>query len=101
MKKGISEHEFQQLCEGVERDSASILRERGDLAGDIALQRELFTRLCHRLEINAESSLATDLLESATGYSFAVMQMLEENMHPDFIYTDTLGPFLRRTQLGS
>ncbi len=63
MKKSINEQEFQQLCEGVERDSTAILRDRGDLTGDLALQRELFTRLCHRLEINIESSQATDLLE--------------------------------------
>jgi hypothetical protein len=48
MKKSINEQEFRQLCEGVERDSTAILRDRGDLTGDITLQRELFTRLCHR-----------------------------------------------------
>jgi len=96
MKKSINEQEFQQLCEGVERDSTAILRDRGGLTGDLALQRELFTRLCHRLEINTESSQVTDLLGSEPGYSFAIMQTLEENMHPDFIYIDTLGTFLLR-----
>jgi hypothetical protein len=96
MKKSINEQEFQQLCEGVELDSTAILRDRGDLTPDLALQRELFTRLCRRLQINRQSAQATDLLESETGYSFAIMQMLEENMHPDFIYIDTLGHFLRR-----
>ena len=96
MKRSINEHEFQQLCEGVECDAAVILRDRGGLTGDIAMQRELFTRLCHRLEINTESSQVTDLLESEIGYSFAIMQTLEENMHPDFLYIDALGTFLKR-----
>lgn len=96
MKRSINEQEFKQLCESVERDSMAVLRDRGDLAGEIALQRELFTRLCHRLEINTESSQATALLESEAGYSFAIMQTLEENMQPAFGYIDTLCPFLRR-----
>lgn len=96
MKKSISEHEFQQLCEGVEFERAAILRDRGDLTGDLAMQRELFARLCRRLNIDAGSAQATDLLEGETGYSFAIMQTLEENMRPAFQYVDTLGPFLKR-----
>jgi hypothetical protein len=96
MKTSISEKEFQQLCANVERDSATILRERGNTTGDIAMQRELFTRLCQRLKIDTESAQASDLLESERGYSFAIMQTLEENMHPAFLYIDTLGPFLKR-----
>jgi hypothetical protein len=36
------------------------------------------------------------LLESETGYGFAIMQTLEENTYPDFVYIDTLGPLLLR-----
>jgi hypothetical protein len=96
MKGRINEHEFRQLCEGVECDAATILCGRGLLTGDLAMLRELFTRLCNRLMINTESPQVTDLLESEAGYSFAIVQTLEENMHPDFLYIDTLGPFLKR-----
>jgi hypothetical protein len=96
MKRRINEHEFRQLCEGVECDAATVLCDRELLTGDLAMQRELFTRLCDRLMIDTESAQATDLLESEAGYSFAIMQTLEENMHPDFLYIDTLGPFLKR-----
>jgi hypothetical protein len=95
-KKSIDEHEFKQLCANVEHDSAAILRDRGGLTGDTAMQHELFARLCHALGIEMESAQATDLLEGETGYSFAIMQTLEENMHPAFLYIDTLGPFLKR-----
>lgn len=99
MKRSINEHEFQKLCEGVECDADVILRNRGVLTGDLAMQRELFTRLCHRLMINTESAQVIDLLENETGYSFAIMQTLEENMRPAFLYVDTLGPFLKRVSL--
>lgn len=96
MKRSINEHEFRRLCEGVESDAEVVLRNRGDVTGDFAMQRELFTRLCRRLEIDIESSQAADLLEGETGYSFAIMQTLEENMRPAFLYIETLGPFLKR-----
>ena len=96
MKRSINEHEFRQLCEGVECDAPTILRDRGLLTDDLAMQRELFTRLCDKLMINRESPQMTGLLEKGSGYSFAIMQTLEENMHPAFLYVDTLGPFLKR-----
>lgn len=96
MKKGISEHEFRLLCDGVERDAAAILRDHRDLTGEAAMQRELFTRLCGVLEIDTDSAQAADLLDTGNGYSFAIMQTIEEKMRPDFPYIEILGPFLRR-----
>jgi hypothetical protein len=96
MKKFINEREFRLLCDGVERDAAAILRGRGDMTPDTALQRELFGRLCGLLEIDAKSRQATDLLDDEGGYSFAIMQTVEEKMRPDFLYIEILGPFLRR-----
>ena len=84
------------MCDGVERDASAILRDHGDLTGETALQRELFTRLCNLLEVDAESAQATDLLDDETGYSYAIMQTIEERMRPDFLYIEILGPFLRR-----
>ena len=63
---------------------------------ETAMQCELFTRLCLLLEIDANSPRATDLLENKSGYSFAIMQTIEENMQRDFHYLDILGPFLQR-----
>lgn len=96
MKKFINEREFRLLCDGVERDATDILRGRGDVTPDTALQRELFERLCDALEIDAESGQAADLLDGGSGYSFAIMQTVEEKMRPDFLYIEILGPFLRR-----
>jgi hypothetical protein len=96
MKKFINEQEFRLLCDGVERDAAAILRGHGDVTSDTALQRELFGRLCGLLEIDAESRQATDLLDDENGYSFAIMQTVEEKMRPEFLYIEILGPFLRR-----
>jgi len=48
------------------------------------------------LEIDAGSEQATGLLDSEAGYSFAIMQTVEEQMRPDFPYIEILGPFLRR-----
>lgn len=97
MKKSISEQEFRLLCDDVERDAAAILCDHGDLTGQTAMQRELFTRLCGMLEIDTASAQATDLLDNENGYSFAIMQMIEEKMRPNFPYIEILGPFLRRT----
>jgi hypothetical protein len=96
VKKSISEQEFRLMCADVEHDAAAILRDHRDVTAGTALQRELFNRLCYRLEIDAESPQATDLLNSETGYSFAIMQTIEEQMRPDFPYIEILGPFLRR-----
>lgn len=96
MKKSISEQEFRLLCDDVERDAENILSDHRDVTGETALQRELFMRLCDMLEIDVESAQATDLLDSETGYSFAIMQTIEEKMRPDFPYIEILGPFLRR-----
>lgn len=96
MKKRISEQEFRLLCDGVEHDAASILRDQGEVTSETAMQRELFTRLCYMLEIDVESAQATDLLDGETGYSFAIMQTIEEKMRPNFPYIEILGPFLRR-----
>jgi hypothetical protein len=96
MKKSISEQEFRVLCDGVEHDAQAILHDHRGVTGEAALQRELFTRLCHMLEIDAESAQATDLLDEENGYSFAIMQTVEEKMRPDFLYIEILGPFLRR-----
>jgi hypothetical protein len=96
MKKSINEQEFRLLCDDVERDTPAILRDRRDATPDTALQRELFKRLCDLLEIDAASRQATDLLADETGYSFAIMQTVEEKMRPDFLYIEILGPFLRR-----
>lgn len=96
MKKGINEQEFRLLCGDVERDAADIVRDHRDVAGETALQRELFARLCNLLEMDTESTQVTDLLSNETGYSFAIMQTVEEKMLPDFLYIEILGPFLRR-----
>jgi hypothetical protein len=96
MNKRISEQEFRLLCEDVERDATAILRDHRDVTAETALQRELFERLCDMLEIDTESAQATDLLDKENGYSFAIMQTIEEKMRPDFLYIEILGPFLRR-----
>jgi hypothetical protein len=96
MKKCISEQEFRLLCDDVERNAQTILRDHRDVTGETALQRELFKRLCDMLEIDARSAQATDLLDKENGYSFAIMQTVEEKMRPEFPYIEILGPFLRR-----
>lgn len=96
MSRSINEREFRRLCNAVEGNVTVILRDRGDLTCQTAMQRELFTRLCHTLEIDMDSAQVTELLEQKTGYSFAIMQTLEENMQPVFLYINTLGPFLQR-----
>ena len=92
----ITEQEFRRLCDGVEADAPAILQGRGDVTAETAMQRELFARLCHALGIEADSQQATGLLEDKTGYSFAIMQTVEENMRPRFLYVEILGPFLKR-----
>ncbi|HEV7860015.1 MAG TPA: hypothetical protein VGO91_15460 [Pyrinomonadaceae bacterium] len=99
MKKGISEQEFRLLCDDVERDATAILRDRRDVPVETALQRELFERLCDMLEIDTASVQATDLLDTENGYSFAIMQTIEEKMRPEFLYIEILGPFLRRASV--
>ena len=94
--KTINEQNFRQLCDEVEADSGAILQECGELTGETAMQREIFTRLCRKLEIDVNSPEATELLEEQTGYSFAIMQTLEERMHPAFPYVEILGPLLKR-----
>lgn len=96
MSRGINEREFQRLCDAVEGNTAAILRNRGSMTCETAMQRELFTWLCRTLAIDMGSAQVTELLDKKTGYSFAIMQTLEENMHPAFRYIDILGPFLRR-----
>jgi hypothetical protein len=80
----INSEQFGEICNGVWRDRADVLRGRGLLSGEAALLRAVFWRLCKsgvKPTSNAENygSKPTTL-----SYQLVVGSMLELNARPLF-----------------
>jgi hypothetical protein len=80
----INSEQFGEICNGVWRDRADVLRGRGLLSGEAALLRAVFWRLCKsgvKPTNNAENygSKPTTL-----SYQLVVGSMLELNARPLF-----------------
>jgi hypothetical protein len=94
----INSEQFGEICNGVWRDRAAVLRGRGLLSGEATLVRAVFWRLC-KAGVNATSS-AENYSSQPTilAYQVVVGRMLEVNARPAFDGAPILKELLDRYQ---
>ena len=80
----INSERFQEICNGVWRDRAEVLKGRGFLSGEAALMRAVYWRLS-KTETNAIlSSENYDSPRTASSYQLGVSCLLEVHARPRF-----------------
>jgi hypothetical protein len=84
LAKTISSKQFRKICDGVWTDRAAVLRDRGVLAGDAALVRAVFWRLCKAGVQPDRAAENYDTKPTILAYQLVVSRMLEVNAWPAF-----------------
>jgi hypothetical protein len=80
----INSEQFGEICNGVWRDRAAVLRGRGLLSGEAALLRAVFWRLCKWGVMPAGSVENDSSKPTIHSYQSVVGCMLELNARPLF-----------------
>jgi hypothetical protein len=94
----MSSEQFGELCNGVWRDRASILRGQGNLSGEATLVRAVFWRLC-KAGIQTKGCADTDgSTIPLVAYQLAVGRMLELSGRPAFDSAPIMTDLLTRYQ---
>jgi hypothetical protein len=94
----INAKQFEELCDRVWTDRASLLRGSGRLSGEAALVRAVFWRLCKaglKTKGCADSNSSTPAL---LAYQLMVVQMLKVSSRPAFDGTSILSTLIHRYQ---
>ena len=92
----INSGQFQEICNGVWRDRAMVLRGRGFLSGEAALMRAVYWRLSRtgiKPNISAENY---GFPRTASSYQLGVSCMLEIHGRPRFDGTQYLNRLVQR-----
>ena len=94
----INSAQFGEICNGVWRDRAAVLRGRGLLSGEATLVRAVFWRLC-KAGIKTKGCADDDGSKPAIlAYQLVVGRMLERNAHPAFDGAPILKELVERYQ---
>ena len=94
----INSEQFGEICNGVWRDRAAVLRGRGLLSGEATLVRAVFWRLC-KAGIKTKGCADNDASKPAIlAYQLVVGRMLEANGRPAFDCAPILKELLQRYQ---
>jgi hypothetical protein len=80
----INSEQFGEICNGVWRDRAAVLRGRGLLSGEAALLRAVFWRLCKWGVMPAGSAENYSSKPTILSYQLVLGCMLELNSRPLF-----------------
>ena len=94
----INSEQFQEICNEVWRDRATLLSGRGFLSGEAALMRAVYWRLCKagiKPIISAENYGSP---RTASSYEEGVSSMLEMHGRPRFDGTQYLNLLVQRHQ---
>jgi hypothetical protein len=92
----INSEQFQEICSGVWRDRAMVLRGRGFLTGEAALMRAVYWRLS---KVGVKHILAAENYDSprtASSYELGVTCLLEIHGRPHFNGTQFLKDLVQR-----
>ena len=94
----IDAKQFEEICEGVWLDRATVLKGSGELSGDATLMRAVFWRLC-KAGIKAKGCVQ---IEGATSpllaYQLVVARMVNRSGRPAFDCAPVLNELLERYQ---
>jgi hypothetical protein len=95
----INSEQFGEICNGVWRDRAAVLRGRGQLSGEAALVRAVYWRLCKAGVKPAGSAENEDgSKHTIVSYQSVVGRMLELNAGPHFDGASFLKELVERYQ---
>lgn len=94
----IDVKQFEEICERVWRDRATVLKGSGELNGDATLIRAVFWRLC-KAGISARGCAYTESSSRPLlAYQSVVVQMLNRNGRPAFDSVPILNELVQRFQ---
>ena len=80
----INSGQFQEICDGVWRDRATVLKGRGFLSGEAALMRAVYWRLSKTGITTSLSPENYDSPRAGTSYELGVSCLLEIHGRPRF-----------------
>ena len=92
----INSETFEQICEGVWRDRATILQGRGRLSGEVALLRAVYWRLCKAGGESGQSIDDYDTDHLLEAYQGLVGRALSQFAAPGFDGASFIEELLRR-----
>jgi len=94
----IDVKQFEEICERVWSDRATVLKGGGELSGDATLVRAVFWRLC-KAGIKAKGCVYTDgSAPPLLAYQLVVVRMLNRSGHPAFDSEPILKDLVERYQ---
>jgi hypothetical protein len=94
----IDAKQFEEICERVWRDRATVLKGSGELNGDATLMRAVFWRLC-KAGINAKGCVYTDgSTAPLLAYQLVVARMVNRSGRPAFDSAPILNELVERYQ---
>ena len=94
----IDSKQFEEICERIWRDRATVLKGSGQLNGDATLMRAVFWRLC-KAGIKAKGCVHTDGATSPLlAYRLVVARMVNRSGRPAFDCAPVLNELLERYQ---
>lgn len=94
----INSEQFGEICDGVWRDRAAVLRGRGLLSGEATLVRAVFWRLCKAGVKPAGSAENYGSKPTVLSYQSVVGSMLELSARPPFDGAPILKELVERYQ---
>jgi|ERR1043165_287391 hypothetical protein len=94
----INSEQFQEICNGVWRDRATLLRGRGFLSGEAALMRAVYWRLSKAGIKPILSAENYGSAHTASSYELGVSSMLEIHGRPRFDGNQYLNVLVQRYQ---
>lgn len=94
----IDAKQFEEICDGIWRDRAMVLKGSGELSGGATLMRAVFWRLC-KAGIKAKGCVHTDgVTAPLLAYQLVVARMVNRSGIPAFDCTPVLNELLQRYQ---
>jgi hypothetical protein len=94
----INSAQFGEICNGVWRDRAAVLRGRGLLSGEATLVRAVFWRLCKAGVKPTRGAESYGSKPTILAYQLVVGRMLEVNARPAFDGAPILKALVERYQ---
>jgi hypothetical protein len=94
----INSEQFGEICNGVWRDRAAVLRGRGLLSGEATLVRAVFWRLCKAGVKPANSAENYGSKPTILSYQSVVASMLDLSARPPFDGAPILKELVERYQ---
>jgi hypothetical protein len=94
----IDAKQFEELCDRVWSDRATVLKGSGELSGDATLVRAVFWRLC-KAGIKTKGCVDSDgSAPPLLAYQLVVVRMLNRSGHPAFDSAPILHELVERYQ---